>query len=112
MRAGRLDRNILLQEKTVTQNSDGQPVETWATIRAIHAQQQSGAKVAERFANNQLFATVTTVFRCGFWPAFAEIRPDTHRILYRSVIHNIQGAIEIGRKDGVEILCDARGETV
>lgn len=110
MRAGVKDRRITLETKTVSRNGVGDEVETWATVSTLWAQRVEGSKVAERFAANQTFATVTTIFKVGYWPAYGLISPDTHRIVFDARIYNILGALEIGRKDGVELLCVARGE--
>ena len=69
-----------------------------------------GPKVAERFAAQQQYATVSHVFRIGYFPWYASIRPDTHRLTFEGRVFNILGAIELGRKEGVELVCAARAE--
>jgi SPP1 family predicted phage head-tail adaptor len=110
MRAGARDRLIVIQVKTVARDGVGEAVESWANLRTVWAQRMEGSAVTERFAAQQRFAEVTTIFRVGYWPAYADISVDTHRVMYESRPYNILGAIEIGRKDGVELVCVARGE--
>lgn len=108
--AGKKDRQITLQRKTTVRNAVGQPIETWAVVRKLWAQRMEGSVVQERFAASQTYATVTTIFRVGWFPALATISPDTHRIAFKSQVFDVLGAVEIGRNEGVELLCVARGE--
>lgn len=110
MRAGQLDRRVNLEVKTVARNSLGEPIETWSVVRTLWAHRAEGSKVAERFAANQTYASVTTVFRVGYFPTLTTVTVDTHRIVFNGRVYNIVGAIEIGRKEGVELLCAARAE--
>lgn len=110
MRAGPKDRRINLEVKTSGRDAVGGATDTWSPVRQLWAQRQEGSVVAERFANQQTYATVTTVFKTGYFPAYRDISPDTHRIVFDGRIYNIMGALELGRKDGVELLCVARGE--
>lgn len=99
-----------MQRKTVARDGVGEPIETWGDVVTLWAQRSEGSKVAERFAANQTYAMVTTVFNVGFFPAFAEISVETHRLMYEGKPYDIHGAIELGRKRGVQLLCSARGE--
>ena len=110
MRAGSLDRRINLEAKTVARDGLGQPKETWSVVRRLWAQRVEGSKVAERYGANQTYAMVTTVFRVGYFPALTTVTVDTHRIVYNGKVYNIHGVVELGRKEGVELLCSARGE--
>jgi len=110
MRAGLLDRRVNLEAKTVTRDALGQPVETWSVVRTLWAQRVEGSKVAERFGANQTYAMVTTIFRVGYFPALTTVTVDTHRLVFNGKTYNIHGVVELGRKDGVELLCSARGE--
>ena len=110
MRAGQLDRRVNLEVKTTSRDSLGQPIETWSVVRTLWAHRAEGSKVAERFGANQTYAMVTTVFRVGYFPALTTIAPDTHRLVFNGRAYNIHGVVEIGRKQGVELLCSARGE--
>ena len=110
MRAGLKRYVVQLQAKTVSRDGVGQPIETWTPVGTLRAQRMAGPKVAERFAANQTFATVTVVYRVGYWPTFDTVKPDTHRIVHKGVTYDIQGVQEIGAHEGVELLCSARGE--
>ena len=110
MRAGQLDRRINVETKTATRDGLGQPIETWSVWRTLWANRAEGSKVAERFGANQTYAMVTTVFRVGYFPALTTIDVKDYRVVFNGRIYNIHGVVEIGRKNGVELLCSARGE--
>lgn len=110
MRAGVKQRVVTLQLKTLTQDTTGHPVETWGDVRTLRAQKLEGPKVSERYASFQLAASVLMIFRVGYWPAYDTIRPNTHRLLFEGRPLDIAGTFEIGRKKGVEIVCQGRTE--
>lgn len=110
MRAGLLNRRVNLEVKSVVRDTLGQAIETWSVLRTLWAQRMEGSRVAERFAANQTYASVTTIFRTGYFPALTTIKPDTHRLVFGGRTYDIHGALELGRKEGVELLCSARGE--
>lgn len=108
--AGKRDRQITLQIKSVARDGVGQPKETWTTVRKLWASRLEGSVVSERFAGNQLLAEIDTVFRVGWFPALRDIGANTHRIMFKGKAYNIQGVSEIGRNQGLEMLCTARNE--
>lgn len=111
MRAGVKQRIVTLQVKTAPQDATGHPVETWSDVRTLRAQRMEGARVTERYASFQLAASIQVVFRVGYFPTFATVKPDTHRLVDENGVPlNILGLFEIGRKKGVEILCAGRTE--
>lgn len=109
MRAGPLDRRVTVQEKVVTQSPAGGEIEVWSDLYALWMGKRD-VRAAERFAAQQVVAEIDTVFTARFAPALLDIRPDTHRLVYRGRVYNIHGLTELGRRDGVEIACSARGE--
>lgn len=110
MQAGKKDRRITIEQVTRARGTTGEPVETWTTFRECWAQRLEGSKVVERFATNQKYATVTTVFRIGYFPTYATITTDDHRVSFEDRLYDIQGVVELGRKDGIELLCSAVGK--
>lgn len=111
MRAGAKDRLIDIQVKSSAKGPTGEMVETWADVRTgIHAQKMEGPKVIERYAANQLTASVDMIFRVGYWPSYDLVKPGTHRIVFEGRALNVLGAFEIGRKKGVEIAVTGRTE--
>lgn len=68
---------------------------------------------AERFAAQQRYATISTVFRVRWFPAIGNIAPETHRIVdWDGRVYNLLGRELIGRNEGALLPCEARGETV
>lgn len=119
MRAGQLDRLVILQVRGRVQDGTGDMVEGWADLypelsQGIPAQKIEGP-AAERYVGAQLIAVAATVFRLRYFPALLEIYPDTHRLLYRTPsgavrTYLVHGAVEIGRREGVALACMARAE--
>ena len=109
--AGRLDRTIVLQRRTVT--DDVEPTETWGPLpqtapqpTEVRAQvvQQSGR---ELFAADQLQAERKVLFRIRWRSDVTE----KDRVLYDGRIHDIHEVRELGRRDGLELFTTTRGET-
>lgn len=97
-RAGSYDRRIAIQEKTVTYNADGQPIESWSNVALIWARIESQT-ATERFAAQQQYATVDTLFRVRWQEAITPtLTPQSNRILYRDRVYDLLGVVEIGRK--------------
>lgn len=103
MRAGRMDRRIQLQSLTVTKDADGNDVESWSAIATVWAEKrESGGK--EAMAGDAVQADIDAVFRIYY-------RTDvltTSRVVYESRTFDIQRFAEIGRHEGLEILCKER----
>lgn len=102
MRAGLLDRRIELQHRTLTRDSHGQEVESFATYVTVWAQKRD-TRGREAIASQQEFAENTAAFLVRW-------RSDvlrTDRIVYGSAQYNIRQIAEIGRTEGMELLCDA-----
>lgn len=108
MRAGRLDRRVTLQRRTVTRGSTGQEVETWADERRIWMSKRD-VKASERFTGDQLVAEVDTVFTARALAA-REVSPETHRLVYDGRIFELKGLREIGRRGWLELFALRRGE--
>jgi SPP1 family predicted phage head-tail adaptor len=104
--ASGLDRRITIQEKTVTRGASGGVTETWATYKTVWASKQdSFAPLSKRefYDSNQFIGERTTEFT---------IRHDSGvkyemRISYDGLLYNIEGLVEVGRKEGLKIICTA-----
>ena len=108
MRAGRLDRRITIQGKTLTHDEFGEEVETWGDLMTVWAQLQSD-RGDERFAHQQLLGTAASTF-------VIRRRPDLvltveHRINYNGRTWDITDVRELGRNQGLEIDAKARVDT-
>lgn len=99
MRAGRMDRRIVLQSVSRTQDAAGEPIETWAALATVWAD-VSPIRGNERFVDNQEKAERTTRFRIRHR---SDITAD-NRISYGGNIYDIEAVMELGREEGLEIL--------
>jgi len=105
MRAGALDRRIEIQRAEVVQDEYGQPIETWVTVADCAAEVRP-LKGIERFTAEQLAAHVDTRFRIRWLP---DITPQ-NRIVFDGRAYDVQAVLELGRRDGLELLARARAE--
>lgn len=103
MRAGRLDRQIVIQVNTPTRNSFGEQAPKWATFATVWAEvlPVSGR---EAMQGGQILAQADTRFRIRY---LAGLLP-THRISYASNYYDIAHIAEIGRREGHEILAKSK----
>jgi SPP1 family predicted phage head-tail adaptor len=67
MRAGGLDREIVIQQATETRDSYGEPVPAWATFATVPAQRRD-MRGAERYAADHDVAVRAAVYRL-YWIA-------------------------------------------
>lgn len=105
MRAGKLDRRITFQEKSVTRSARGEPVETWVDVATVWAQSRPN-RGTERFATMQNVgkAVITLALR---WRDDVTI---LNRISFDGKLWDILDVREIGRRVGLEIDCTARAD--
>ena len=99
---GGLDHRIVLQTNTPTNDSYGDPIESWATLDTVWAGKMS-AKAVEKFTGEKL-----TGFRQIAWEI--RYRSDLDhlaRVVYDSENYNIIGVTEIGRKKGLILVTEA-----
>jgi SPP1 family predicted phage head-tail adaptor len=81
MGAGRLDRKIDIERKTVTQAPSGQEVETWSKIATARAAAVRPLSGEERFTSAQFVAKQQVEFRVRYSAALAQLNP-LDRIIY------------------------------
>lgn len=100
MRAGKLDRQIVIQVYSNTVDGYGTPVETWTQIATVRAQvvQQS----TEEFIRNGGAAPETAII---FRTRFIDRVTTSHRVLLDGQTFNIKETKEIGRREGLELRC-------
>lgn len=108
MRAGKLDRSIVIQSRTVAQNAYGEGIETWTKI---HTATTLAAEVIpfrgnERWTAQQVVGKNAVTFRVRW-------RDDVtvlNRIVYDGRNYDLHDVREIGRREGLEIDATARAE--
>lgn len=103
MRAGLLDRRVTLQQRTLTQDAQGQHVESWSTLATVWATKRdvTGREfVAAQGAN----ADASTVFQIR-WRSDVSV---LNQVAYEGVTHEIVHVAEIGRREGLQLVCRAK----
>lgn len=99
---GHLDRRIELQRRVLTQDAQGQQVQSFETYATVWAEKRDIAG-REYFAAEAVQSQVTTRFRIRW-------RSDvlaTDRIAYDAKSYDLEQIAEIGRRDGIELLAVA-----
>lgn len=105
MRSGRLDKRIKLQRKTISENSFGEPIETWADIKTVWAEYLP-MRGAERYASAQTIAEADTRWRIRYRDGITPV----DRIYYNNTVYDVQSVVELGRKSGLELYTKTRAE--
>ena len=101
MRAGQLRHQVVIQQPTETQDSQGQPVKSWGTFATVHANVLP-LKGREYFNAQQINAETTTKFVIRYLAGITE----KMRISYDSKLYNIQGIVNVGERDRIiELMC-------
>jgi SPP1 family predicted phage head-tail adaptor len=98
MRAGDLDRTIVVQSFTSTDDGYGNVTETWtdkATLRAQLVQ----ASTDEYLRDYGVSDETVTIFRTR-WIDGVTL---SDRVVYAGLLHNIKSVKEIGRRRGLEL---------
>ena len=165
MRAGRMDRIVILKEKVTTENAFGEPIDTWIELVKVGTEIATGTLTAGTLY--QITKTETNHFGTGLiiydtftsagtetcdadnkvkpvtlpatvWAERLELRGAErwsaqqvvatltvkYRIRYRDDItaqcmlvddagreYDLQPPIELGRKDGLELVCSVRSDS-
>ncbi|MPZ58441.1 MAG: hypothetical protein GEU91_18500 [Rhizobiales bacterium] len=124
MRAGRLDRLITIQRKTVTLSPSGEPVETWMTIAARRSASMAPVHGDERYSDPQRVAQDQIEFRIRYSSNVAELTPQD-RIIHPALpadlpepepetrqIHDVLAVHELGRREGLRIITQRRADVL
>jgi SPP1 family predicted phage head-tail adaptor len=102
MRAGILDRRVVIESYTTAQDEVGEPVKSYTTLDTVWAQVRP-LRGQERFVAQQEYAEVTTRFRLRHRTDIDE----KMRLVYGGDEYDIVAILEIGRREGLEILAKA-----
>ncbi len=103
MRAGELDRKIVIQSATSAQDDYGQPTETWATFATVWAKKRD-LRGDEYFAAKQMTAKVDAIFTIRWLEGVL----TTMRISYDGQYWDIRSINELGRREGLELYAEVR----
>ena len=102
-RAGRMDRRIVIESRTIVQSPTGAPTETWATFATRWAAKRD-LSGREYFEGRKDQAEVTTEFTIRW---LAGLQREM-RVVHDGVTYDIQHLAEIGRREGWTILAEAK----
>jgi len=107
VRAGKLDRRLTIERKTVSYSDSGEPQETWSTLAVVWAQARPD-RGDERFAAKQLVGRAVTSFHLRHRADLALTVQD--RLRYDGLTWDILDLRGIGRGVGTEIDAAARAD--
>ena len=101
MRAGRLDREIVIEKLTTTKNEFGTPNEVWTAIGCACAEllQSTAVEFLRGYGEAQ---TIVAVFRIRWIDGVT----TEHRVRYDGKHLHIREIKEIGRRRGLELRCE------
>lgn len=103
MHAGRLDRRVTLQARTVTRNAQGEDVASFADLATVWAEKLD-VRGREFFAAQQSRAEVTTRWRIRWRGDFRSV----DRLVHDGTTYDVVAPpAEIGRRDGLELVTTA-----
>ncbi len=97
MRAGKLDRTIIIQRFTSEPNEYGTPIETWTIVATLRAQiiQANTEEFIRGGAEDETVIIFRTRWLAGITTA--------DRIDYEGEAFNLKETKEIGRRKGLEL---------
>lgn len=101
MRAGKLDRMILMQAFSSTVDDYGTPIEAWTNIGTARAQLVQASTEEFLRGYGETAATIV-IFRTRWFPNVSL----NDRIVYEGRNLNIREVKEIGRRKGLELRCE------
>ena len=109
LNAGDLDRRIVIQRPTETRSAPlFEPIQTFATYATVWASKRP-ATAKEIIKAREMGAEIDTVFEVRF-SNDVRLTDPTFRVVHDGITHEIKGVMEIGRREGLMLLCVARNE--
>ena len=115
IKAGRLNRRIIIQRATTANNSMNEKVPSWAALKTVWAEVKP-APATESMANGETVAHATTAFLIRYAPTLADVNAKD-RIIYGGRTYDIQGAVDAADHDrrlrpreGILITATNRGD--
>ena len=108
MRAGPLDRRIVLERSTSTPNEYNEPVLAWATLATRWASYEP-IRDGEKFSASETAASLSARFVIRHSSAVADLNPKD-RLTFEGVVHQILNVKPIGRREGIEITTAVRAD--
>jgi len=101
----KMDRLITLQRRTVVQDVYGQEIETWTDLDTVWAQRLE-LRGSEVWQARQVVANIEAKYRV-YW---REGLTPVDRITADGRVYDVYSAIELGRREAIELTVGARAE--
>jgi SPP1 family predicted phage head-tail adaptor len=108
MRAGFLDRRVVIERAALVTDDFGQDIETWQPIATVWAS-KADIRDAERVAAQQVGATVTTRFQMRWSSRVRDISPRD-RVVHAGDVYQVVAVKELGRREGLEVTATAEAD--
>ena len=105
MRAGNLDRSIVIESRTTALDLYGAPADAWATFATMRAQLMQYVTADRETSRGNVTDTIVT-FRTRWLDA---VTLD-HRVVYEDEAFTIRQIVEIGRRVGLDLKCERVGQ--
>lgn len=105
MRAGDLDRTIEIQTFTTTTDGVGKEKKNWTPLYTVRAK-VTPVRGEERFAALQNTAAAEVKFKIRYREDISTL----NRIVYEGRTYDIVAVMELGRREGIELMARTRGE--
>lgn len=93
---GHLDRRVTIEAVSVSENTFGEPVNSWASVRTESARYEPGSG-AERRISAQEQASHPATFTFHASALTKAMTPQSHRLSFDGGTWDIQSNVEIGR---------------
>lgn len=108
--AGKRDRRLKLQRAQTQKNDLNEDVITWVTFATVFAE-KTDVSDGERVRAAEVGAELTTRFRILYSNQVSDLSPRDRCVL-GTLVYDITGVKEIGRRVGLEITASARQDLV
>ena len=105
MKAGALDRRLVIQSLTITQGTNGEPIETWGTLATVWAARWYLRGQEDDVADGSTQQVLTGV---RFMLRHRSDVTTDMRLSCEGQLFNITGIEEIGRRAGLFLYATAR----
>lgn len=106
--AGKRNRRVTIERKTVTQDEFGSPVEVWSPLKTVMASWRR-ATARETLASSEVAGAITDVFGLPWSETIGTITV-LDRLIFDNRTYDIAEATEIGFREGMAIKAIARAE--
>jgi SPP1 family predicted phage head-tail adaptor len=104
VRAGQLDRRIVIESATEAANALGEPVKTWATFATVWANLRQPSRGREYISAQAVNVEIDQVFRVRWLDGVTEKMRVNDGGKYYDILH----LAELGRRQGLDIAARLR----